>query len=158
MNIGPSVISRNESDAGYFVVLRKLSAVGIFGGAGHPAVVPAGPAFEGVPGVGCAAEAGAEGALLHGRGSPYELNARSMMKSNVNPTPSLRQIARRRSDGISITPRNAYPAIFTPIHGKMTYRKTSGGPELPSFTAPPKYRILRSQFGPLLLNACSNGP
>ena len=30
-------------------------------------------------------------------------------------------------------------AIITPIHGTMTKRTSSGGPEEPSGTAPPKY-------------------
>jgi hypothetical protein len=52
MNIGPSVMSRNESEAGYFVVLRKLSAVGILGGAGRPVVAAACPVCVDVPGAG----------------------------------------------------------------------------------------------------------
>src|SRR5216684_5001127 len=65
--MGPSVINRNESEAGYLVVFRNANSAGI-GGA------PFRPCRE----------------ICHGRGSPYKLNPRSTRKIPTAESPIAR--------------------------------------------------------------------
>src|SRR6266446_331820 len=96
--VGPSVINRKMSDAGYFVVLRKDS------GAGSGVVA------------------------LHGRGSPYRLVPRSTRNNAMAPSPRRRHVRLRRAgSNVRIVPK-AYPAAITPIHGIIEYSTIRGVP------------------------------
>src|SRR5882762_2719717 len=96
--VGPSVINRKLSDAGYFVVLRNEKNAGI------------------------------GGVALQGRGSPYRLNPRRTRKSAMAPSPRRRHVRLRRAgSNVRIVPK-AYPAAITPIHGIIEYSTIRGVP------------------------------
>src|SRR5271170_1713007 len=85
---GPRVISRYNSDGGYFVVFKNDSAVKTV-----------------------------DFWVLQGNGSPYKLIPRKTKNAALKPAPSGNRNALRRAEGqLKICPR-PYPAAVTPTHG-----------------------------------------
>src|SRR5689334_22480246 len=114
MNIGPSVISRNSSDAGYFVVFKnRMYAGGLTLGrrvgraCGDCDVEAPGAAlcaaFGGaaVGAAGAAVTTGGSGFTFQWRGSPYTSNVRSTMNIATQTAPR-NKLTRRRASGLLV--------------------------------------------------------
>src|SRR5450432_169501 len=95
--VGPSVMSRNDSEAGYLVVLRKEIHAGACGrrDAFEFALAEGGAGWDAIWIAGLGA--------LHGRGSPYRLNPRKSRNNNTAVLPRIRQILRRECASMIMT-------------------------------------------------------